>query len=341
MHKERSFPPAHTSPLMPSSSEKTTSAPDQQDPELIQEQARAWLLRITSKSMTPDEAETFKRWCAQSQLHARTFAETSRTWRLLGAAAELNADTHKLQQPNQFNRRHFLAAAASLAGIAVVTQIGMPTGISLGSDNSLQTAKGEQKNLDISADIAITLNTLTHVELLETDTGLNQHRVRLLNGEMDVRCAPHSKGINVLAGGGQVASSDAHFNIRHINDSVQVTCMQGQAHVTSQGNRARVNSGEQVQYSAAAFTTPKRVDTNSVGTWINRILVFDNIPLETVIEEVNRYRSGKILLLNSQVAKRKVQARFELDRLDEVITVLTNIYDIKSVFLPGGIVVLT
>ncbi|MEH6501568.1 MAG: DUF4880 domain-containing protein [Pseudoalteromonas distincta] len=326
---------------MPPSTDNPDSEPNQIDPDLIQEQARDWLVRITSGNMSPDEAESFKRWCAQSQLHARTFAETSRTWRLLGAAAELNSDTPVPLPARQLSRRHFLAAAAGVTGVAMVTHFGMRTGISLGTDSSIQTARGEQKRLDISSDIAITLNTLTRVELLNANTSTNEHRVRLVSGEMDVQCSSFAEGFSIFAAGGEITGSDAHINVKHINDSVQVTCLQGLAEVSYQGQRARIGSGEQIRYSPSSFAPPAPVDANHVSAWLNRVLVFDDIPLGEVIEEVNRYRSGKILLLNAQVAKRRVQARFELDRLDEVITLMTDVYGIKSLSLPGGVVVLT
>ncbi|SDS18990.1 FecR family protein [Halopseudomonas litoralis] len=326
---------------MPPSTDNHKSEPNAADPELIQEQARCWLVRITSGNMSPDEAESFKSWCAQSQLHARTFAETSRAWRLLDAAAKLNTDTPVALPPRQLSRRHFLAAAAGLTGVAMVAHFGMRTGISLGTDNSIQTARGEQKRLNISSDIAITLNTLTHIEMFDDNTSTHQHRLRLVSGEMDVQCSSYTKGINIVAAGGEIKSSDAHINIKHINDSVQVTCLQGLTEVSFQGQNARIGPGEQIRYSPSSFSSPTSVDASSVSAWLNRVLVFDDIPLGTVIEEVNRYRSGKILLLNSKVAERRVQARFELDRLDEVITLLTDVYGIKSLSLPGGVVVLT
>lgn len=332
--------PSTQTPSMPPSPDDHTSEPTPLDPELIQSQANDWLLRITAGDMTPEEADEFKRWCGLSKLHARTFAETSRVWRLIGPAAELS-EPLKQQQPPQLSRRRFIAAAAGVAGIAVVTHMGMRSGISLDLDSSIKTARGELRRLDISSDIAVTLNTLTRVELLDTGSSTNQHHLRLLSGEVDIQCNTSFEDVRIHAAGGEIHGTGAHLNIKHIDDSVHVTCLQGMAQVSFEGRRRNIGPGEQVRYSPSSFSTPAKVDANDVGSWINRVLVFNDTPLGEVVEEINRYRPGKILLLNSQVAARRVQARFELDRLDEVITLMTSVYGIKSLSLPGSVVVLT
>ena len=50
-------------------------------------EAIAWLLRLTSGEASVEDADTFKRWHAQSPDHAAAWSEAVRLWRALGPAS--------------------------------------------------------------------------------------------------------------------------------------------------------------------------------------------------------------------------------------------------------------
>ena len=65
------------------------------------------------------------------------------------------------------------------------------------------------------------------------------------------------------------------------------------------------------------------------------------MPLSQVVEEVNRYRPGKIILLNNDLARRKVVAGFRVDQIDDVVTYVSRTFGARMRALPGGIVLLS
>jgi len=67
------------------------------------------------------------------------------------------------------------------------------------------------------------------------------------------------------------------------------------------------------------------------------MLVFDDTPLAEVIDEINRYRPGMILLLNAQLGQRRVQARFRLDQLVQVAGLIRDACGARVAELPGGV----
>ncbi|MEZ1573953.1 hypothetical protein QVM45_24525, partial [Pseudomonas aeruginosa] len=67
---------------------------------------------------------------------------------------------------------------------------------------------------------------------------------------------------------------------------------------------------------------------------------FNDVPLATVIDEINRYRPGMLLLLDKALGRRRVQARFSLDQLADVATLIRDAYGIEVTRLPGGVVLL-
>ena len=60
---------------------------------------------------------------------------------------------------------------------------------------------------------------------------------------------------------------------------------------------------------------PAPVDTDRVVAWRQGWLVFDQQPLSQVVDELNRYRRGHLVLMNEQLGKRLVQARISLAQI--------------------------
>ena len=106
-------------------------------------------------------------------------------------------------------------------------------------------------------------------------------------------------------------------------------------------NTSTLDSGQQMTYSASGIQAPVTVDTRAVLAWRDRVLVFNNAPLATVVDEINRYRPGKLLLLNRELGKRRVQARFTLQQLAGVALLIRDAYGAKCTELPGGVVLLS
>ncbi len=71
------------------------------------------------------------------------------------------------------------------------------------------------------------------------------------------------------------------------------------------------------------------------------MLIFRYTPLPKVVEEVNRYRSGRIFIVNAELNARLVNGRFHIDRTDEVLLQLEQAFGVKAKALPGGIVLLS
>ena len=85
----------------------------------------------------------------------------------------------------------------------------------------------------------------------------------------------------------------------------------------------------------------QNVDPAIVAAWRDGELLFQNEPLARVIEEVNRYRPGRIILVNEALGQRRFTAQFKLDRLEVVITQLKATFGARVVSLPGGVVLVS
>jgi ferric-dicitrate binding protein FerR (iron transport regulator) len=307
------------------------SSPEATPQDRLQSEARDWLILLTSGRATVADARALRQWCAQSPEHARAFEQSKLLWQQLQPAAE------RLQAPRHLGRRAFLGGAIAASAAFLLIRGTVPGGFSgLGADYI--TEVGEQRRVDLADGVSLELNTQTRINRRDSVDGTRNFE--LVSGEVEVLARAQTP-LKVQAGAGWLSASQARFNLRNTDQSVCVTCLDGALQIEVQGRSIRLESGQQLTYDAGQVSAPQAVDTSAVIAWRQQVLVFNDATLATVIDEINRYRPGMLLLLNSELGKRKVQARFSLDQLAGVALLIRDAYGAKCTELPGGVVVLS
>ena len=314
--------------------------------ELLLEQAQNWLVRLTSGSATTDDAREYKRWCAQSAAHADAMSEVSRVWEV---ARQAGKSFGAVRQPAariaplgiaRPGRRAFMggALAAGAAAWLLVRPPGnmWPSLSDIAAD--YHTGTGEQHEFILNEQIQVALNTQTAANILPVD-GRSALEVKSGEAQVDV---PEKASFVVHAGGGQVAAqSAARFNVRVDGRQVCVTCLSGKVEV-SYGARVLVaTAAQQITYGQGAAVSTAAADISKLNAWRKGMLVFDNTSLASVVDEINRYRPGKIILTNDDLGRRRVQAQVRMDQLADVVGLIQASYGAKVTMLPAGIVVLS
>ncbi|MNY77223.1 hypothetical protein D3C86_2170500 [compost metagenome] len=59
------------------------------------------------------------------------------------------------------------------------------------------------------------------------------------------------------------------------------------------------------------------------------MVVFDNLKLVDAIAEINRYRSGRVVLMNDALANRRFSANFKIGALDDAIELLRVAHNVQ------------
>ena len=296
----------------------------------LHSEARDWLVLLTSGRATVADARALREWCAESAEHARAFEEAKRLWQQLQPAVE------QMQAPRGFGRRAFLGGAIAASAAFLLVRGTIPGGFEgLGADYI--TEVGQQRRFEPVQGVSLELNTQTRINQRAVSDGVQGFE--LVSGEVEVQTA--RLPLAVQAGGGWLRASQARFNLRNTDQQVCVTCLDGAVEVDVQGRSLRLESGQQVTYDARQFGSVQSVDTAAVMNWRQQVLVFNGATLSQMIDEINRYRPGMLLLLNRELGQRRVQARFSLDQLAGVALLIRDAYGVKCTELPGGVVVLS
>ena len=298
--------------------------------ENLHSEARDWLILLTSGRATVADARALREWCAQSAEHARAFEEAKVLWHNLQPAAQ------GLQAPRGFGRRAFLGGAIAASAAFLLVRGTIPGGFEgLGADYI--TEVGQQRRFEPVQGVSLELNTQTRINQRAVSEGVQGFE--LVSGEVEVQTARLQ--LAMQAGGGWLRASQARFNLRNTDQKVCVTCLDGAVEVDVEGRSLRLESGQQVTYDARQVGSVQSVDTAAVMNWRQQVLVFNGATLSQMIDEINRYRPGMLLLLNRQLGQRRVQARFSLDQLAGVALLIRDAYGVKCTELPGGVVVLS
>jgi transmembrane sensor len=321
-------------------------------------EAQAWVTHLTSGEATAADAEALNRWRRTSRAHRRAFAEANLLWEKLrlaaaefpgGQASAASVMRHARRQGAGalLDRRALLggglAATAAMGGYLFVDPpLGLwPSFAEMTAD--YRTGTGQQRRIVFEGSVSVQMNTQTTIAMLERPSGESVvEQIELISGEAAITTGPRgARPFVVMAARGQTIATDARFNVHNDGATVCVTCLEGDVDVEHRGRIARLLAKQQVTYTAEGLTSTTPADPDTVTAWQRGLLVFRNDPLARVIDELNRYRPGKIILMNEEFGRQSVLATFRIDRIDEFVSRLQTVFGLRARSFPGGIVLLS
>jgi transmembrane sensor len=201
-----------------------------------------------------------------------------------------------------------------------------------------RTVVGEQRRVTLAGGASMQLNTRTSVALRNADDA--GQGIELIDGEALIDTGS-SGPFTVIAGNGRVSATGARFNVRYDRTTSCVTCLDGAIDIHRLGATQRLEERQQYTYGERGVGAAAAADPATATAWQDGLLVFQRTPLATVVDEVNRYRPGKIVLMNARLGERTVNARFRVQNIDEIMTLAQQVFGAKVTSLPGGLVILS
>jgi transmembrane sensor len=308
----------------------------------VQRQADRWLLRIKTGQATAREVQLLRQWCAARPAHARAFEQSRRDWVELGDVGEACRASAVRAAPPAPARRWFLGSGLAFAGTAAVAAVVQPP-LGLWPSWSewqadYRTAAGERRRVTLAPDLAVELNTRTSVG---HRSRAGREELDLIGGEVVVSSGHADSGVDLVADGVRIAVHDGEVQVARSAAGVCVTCLRGAADVVHPAGAVRLEPHEQVRCDAAGIGPVRVVDAARLTAWREGALVFRETPLAEAVEEINRYRAGRVVVLGDTLAARQVSGRFQIARLDEVIDQIESALGARVRRMPGGVVVLS
>lgn len=307
------------------------------------DEALDWVVRLKTGAPTRADLDALKLWRERSEAHEQAFRSAARVYRNAKAAsaelAEARAVNALQRSPRRLARRAVLAGGIAAVGAYVMVRppLGLwPSIEELSAD--YRTAKGERRRIAIAPDVSLELNTQTSVALRSAP---DETRLELISGEAWVAAKTSSKPLVMLAGEGTIVAAQASFDARCFGRTVTVACLDGSISVAHDGKSVQLLPTQEVTYTEAGLQPSVQVDLAQVSAWQAGLLIFRDRPLTSVVDEINRYRSGQIIITNTELRRRLVNGTFQLDKLDNFVAQVEQLFGAKITRLPGGVVIMS
>ncbi|WP_025129235.1 FecR family protein [Pseudomonas sp. PH1b] len=323
----------------------------------ITEAAADWAVRLQAGGLSPSAQAELAQWQEADPRHGQALAFARQTWDALAdlrldpelgcASPRRKAHEPAAAQPQaRPHRRRRLPRLASAVTLVLVVALGWLQGpqalVYLQAD--YLTGKGEVRTVHLADGSTVELDSASAIRL---DFSSEQRTVQLLAGSAVFDVAPMAgeerRPFIVQSAGGQTRALGTRFLVTRENQQqAWVGVLQHSVAVSldspaQSGPSERVlQEGQSARYDPqAGVVALDGLDLQRATSWRRGVLVFDRQPLAVVIERLNRYRPGRVVLSSNDLAQRQVSGVFPLDMLDTALDTLTRELQVQRFDLAG------
>ncbi|WP_122314006.1 FecR domain-containing protein [Pseudomonas cichorii] len=287
----------------------------------VAQQAVDWMLEMQDGGLDARRQQAWQQWLNGNSEHQRAWAHIQRVnQRLSGLSSPLAHAA--LNAPKSGSRRQalkllLLLGAGSAAGWSMREQIALQPLLA-----DFHSRVGEQRKVALSDGSQVHLNTASAVDV---DFAAQQRLVRLLEGEILVTAAADSRPLNLLTAEGMVraATAASRFNLRQLKGRTQLAVLAGTLELSPSGHvgpALRLQASQQVTFSRDAWDSVRPVDA-STGAWAEGMLVASHMKLADFLDELSRYRRGR-LNCDASVANLLISGSYPLADSERILSML-------------------
>ena len=314
-------------------------------------EAAAWRVRLTEtgRSSTPE----FEGWLGDPGSQA-AWNQVSRAWNFFddvaqapeilaarqAALGDARETKRQVARPGRLERPVWTRRLAGLAAAAlVVCAVGGASYWWAQRPDDFRTAVGERRVVTLSDGSKLSLDADSEVTVRY---GKNERSLRLLKGQARFDVAhDKTRPFSVIAGRQRVIATGTAFNIDMAGPKVLVTLIEGHVVVLDeygedgtapvQPKVIELKAGQQL--STAPSTPPEIAQANiqRVTAWTIGQLMFDDEPLSSVVERVNRYGGTQIIITDPKVGAMKISGVFNAGDVLGFVEIVTHYLPVRAV----------
>ena len=324
---------------------------DSVTPTPAQEQAAfAWLSLLHDRPSAGDQL-TFSQWLRADPAHAEAYALAQVVWELSESPARMLADEEALalqgyldamDRPRRPQVLRWSGALAMAACLLLMVSLG--TGWQpqrwiddLGAD--YVSAPGEIRTVTLADQSQVTLDADSAIAV---DFSRGERHVQLRRGAGFFTVTHTGEPFVVEAEKGEARVLGTQFEVRLQPHGAQVTVLSGRVGVTADrdGEQQILTAGQQVAYGEGTAQKLHAVDSEAQLAWRQGWLTYYKSTLADVVEDLRRYYPGRIVLLNDELAARKVSGSFPSKDPHAVLNSLQGVMGFEQHQVLGHLIIL-
>jgi len=315
-------------------------------------QATHWFLRVRSESADSADLAALRRWLESDPRNAHAYRQVSAAWEAVGthaSAPEIMAGRRDALEdacqaarrsptpPRQHAKSRWRAIAASVAGGVLLVAA---TAWLMVRPEAYATDLGERRTLTLSDGSVITLDARSRIRVDYHD---HERLIALERGQarFDVAKDP-TRPFRVRAGDQTVIALGTQFSLELLGDDVRVTMIEGRVAVTGVGTSGapagggdakppvELEAGEELRVREdGRAVLNKGIDVERAMVWQAGKMLFDNEPLGSAVQRVNRYSSDRIEV-DAAVAGIGVSGIFNAGDSKAFIEAITEYFPVQA-----------
>lgn len=261
-----------------------------------------WFAHLLDPATPQSDYVRFRHWLEADERHAVAYARIERLW---GQAAA---------EPRQTGiaRRTALKTAGGvllLAGIGAAWTAGVRR-------PDFSTGTGEIRIVSLPDGSTAELSAGSAISIDFHNTGRS---VLLHAGEAYFTVTPDARRPFVVeAGPLKAAALGTAYSVAITPERLSVVVAEHDVRVEAHGKRLDLTEGDAVDYENGRLGTITREEAEGRLGWRKRQLVFLSRPLGDVVAELNRWRAGRLIVLDQALSDRRVTAIIDINDIARI-----------------------
>lgn len=297
----------------------------------IEEEAVAWFVRLHDEDATDADRAGHAAWLAADPRHGSVWFGVAQLWSgmdgLQGAdAPDVIALSSPVAPQRVVTRRRF-AAAAAIAFVLGSTGW-MANRNHLFADERTAVAENRSVILPDGSRVELAASSALSVNFTQAERTVVLH-----DGEAFFAVAKDaSRPFRVQAADGSITDIGTAFDVKLAGSAVDVAVTQGIVDVAIPDHApVRLRPGRSIRYAPGGIAAPKTIDAANVGLWREGRLAFDNVPLPEVLRDLERYRHGRIVVMDKRLDRLAVSGMFDASRTDAALDTIVRTLPVRLV----------
>lgn len=209
-----------------------------------------------------------------------------------------------------------------------------------------KTGIGERRTITLSDGSTISLDSQSEVRVRYSE---RSRELQLLRGQARFDVAHDvERPFSVRVRNQTVIATGTAFNIDLAGQKVLVTLIEGHVIVLDDSTRTKgrlvetrplsiqLQAGEQLEQVASQPPLVKPANIERATSWMAGQLIFDDEPLASVIDQLNRYSLSQIVIDDRSVANMRISGVFSTGDVSQFLEVVTHYLPVHAVATDTG-----
>jgi transmembrane sensor len=291
------------------------------------EQACNWMARLLADDVSDNDHKACNIWRNAAPENENAWQQVNSICTQFDELPDKKIGSRILNNHQSFSRRRLLTFIGVSLGIGVLGSSKLITNVNSDSDYLTQT--GEISEFKFDDGTRLILNTATAVDFDQTT-----RKIRLHEGEIWVSTGQHATPLTIYGQNGKMIPIGTEFSVRQFENNTRLCVYQGRVKFSPSDapfDKHVVGSGKGVDFDSVSIKRHFKVNTASKA-WIDKKLAVSNMLLTDFIEELSRYRVGKIKV-SLELSKQRVTGVFSLENTDNVLFQLSEILPLSIQYI--------